>query len=251
MHPRLLFIPRALWLGFFNADQLNEITRYGYEYLSGFEREDFNIQQGLWDWEEKVVQTHLLKCKHILVTGAGGGREVIALARRGISVKGIDFSRNLVNSCIENISKAGVNARVFVCPPEGFPVELAEDFFDGIVIGRGFYHHIPERKRRIAFLTDCWSRMENGSPLFLSDFFTRSENSRAHYWTQRIASIVRRAKRNSRPAELGDWLSYSMQHAFTRDEIESELKAAGFSLKIYAISPFNSDSHLAHAVAYK
>jgi hypothetical protein len=42
-----------------------------------------------------------------------------------------------------------------------------------------------------------------------------------------------------------------MQHAFTKEEIEAELRDAGFLLEFYAASPFSPDSHLAHAVARK
>lgn len=246
IHPRPRAFCQAVWLGLLDADALNEITRFAYTGASGFESEEFNLYAGLWPWEAEAIRKFFVDCRNILVAGAGGGREVIALSKLGFNVTAFDFSDDLTNACRRNTEKAGVTAPVFDAPPDRLPDGL--DVYDGIVLGRGFYHHIPGRKRRTAFLRGCRAHLKPNAPLFLSDFFTRPPQSRGFRRIQSIANIVRRFRRHPERVELGDWLSLCMQHAFVEAEIVSELTEAGFQSELYAVSPFDQESHLAHAV---
>lgn len=236
----------ALWLGMLDADTLNEITRVYYMGESGFEAEDFNINQGLWPWEAELIKNHFQGNEHVLVAGAGGGREVIALARLGYRVTAFDFSSHLTEACRLNLDKSGCIARVLEAPPDGIPEGL--ETHDALLVGRGFYHHIPGRLRRIAFLKACMACLAVGAPVILSDFFTRTVDSRFYRRAQALANCWRRLRNQSERVELGDWLTNTMQHAFTREEIEREFLEAGIKLEVYAISPFGEDSRLAHAV---
>src|SRR5690242_7785349 len=83
---------RAIWLGLLEADALNEITWAYYMGGSGFEDEEFNTGQGLWPWEASAIQNYFHGHQRVLVAGAGGGREVIALIRLGHEVTAFDFS---------------------------------------------------------------------------------------------------------------------------------------------------------------
>jgi SAM-dependent methyltransferase len=243
---RLESLWQAVWLGWLDADDLNGITWSHYMGTSGFEAEPFNVHQGLWPWEADASQRHFKDCKRVLVAGAGGGREVIALARLGHQVTAFDFSRSLTAACSSNLEKAGCSAVVLDAPPDGLPADLG--IHDAVLIGRGFYHHIPGRMRRVAFLQSCRACVAVGAPVILSDFFTRSAGSRFHRRTRQIANVVRRLRGEGEGAELGDWLTNCMQHAFTREEIEQELVDAGFCLETYTVSPFSEESHLALAV---
>lgn len=238
---------KAVWLGLLDAPALEEIALFHYSGVrSGFETERQNLG-GHCAWEATATEMFFSNCRTILVAGAGGGREAIALAKLGFQVTAFDFSEDLVSACRRNMQAAGVTARVLEAPPGRVPDTLG--IYDGIVAGRGFYHHIPGRSQRIDFLKDCRAHVQSNAPLFLSDFHTRSSDSRLHRRTHSIASFVRRFRRNPRPVELGDWLDVCMQHAFVKEEIESELKAAGFDLEFYAVSPYSQDSRMAHAVA--
>jgi cyclopropane fatty-acyl-phospholipid synthase-like methyltransferase len=182
----------------------------------------------------------------VLVAGAGGGREAIALARQGCHVTAFDFCQALTRACRRHLAQAGLEARVLDAPPDALPSGLS--VYDGIYAGRGFYHHIPGRSRRVAFLQACRRVTVPGAPLFLSDFFTRSTNDRSHAKTFFISNAIRKLRRSPEAVEIGDWLSDCMQHAFVPSEIESELGEAGFRLALYADSPFGPGSHLGHAV---
>jgi SAM-dependent methyltransferase len=238
----------ALWLGLLDSDTLNEITWLYYMSKSGFEEEEFNIQHGFWDWERNAIEKHFQGHRRVLVTGAGGGREVIALARMGHQVTAVDFSPFLTAACRLNVQKAGCQACVLDALPNGLPDGL--EMHDALVIGRGFYHHIPGREHRIRFLKDCHSVLKSRAPILISDFFTRAQESKFHQRTQTIANTVRRLRRSSERVEPGDWLTSCWQHAFTREEIEHEFREAGITLEFFAVTPFSKDSHLAHAVGH-
>jgi 2-polyprenyl-3-methyl-5-hydroxy-6-metoxy-1,4-benzoquinol methylase len=225
---------------------LNEVTRALYSSETGFDSTEHNFA-GLWDWEEQAVRMHFSGCRTVLVAGAGGGREAIALARLGLTVTAFDFCDRLTAACREHLKTAGVCAQVLDAPPNSPPRGLGT--YDGIFAGRGFYHHIPGRARRIGFLAECRQHVVPGGPLFLSDFYTRPENSRPHRIIQLVGNAFRRLRMTKETVELGDWLSSCWQHAFLEHEIEAELRESGFQLKSYAPSPINQASRLAHAFA--
>lgn len=242
-----LALLQAVWLGLLDAETLNEVTRSGYadQDAAGFGSEEGNLQ-GFWPWELDAVQTHFGGCRHVLVAGAGGGREAIALARLGFEVTAFDFCEGLNVACRRNLDKAQLTARVLDAPADRLPDGLG--LFDGILVGRGFYHHIPGRNRRVMFLEQCRAHIKADAPLLLSDFFTRTEPSSGLQKIRSIANAVRRLRRCTERVALGDWLSESMQHAFVQAEIESELREARFRPETYSVSPLSDDSHLAHAM---
>jgi SAM-dependent methyltransferase len=240
---------RAIWLGLLDSEELNQVTRAYYMGSSGFEEQDFNVYQGLWPWEASAHDNHLKGYERVLVAGAGGGREVIALARLGHEVTAFDFSTYLTEACRRNLLRAGCSAHVLDAPPNGLPNGL--DMYDALWIGRGFYHHIPGRMRRISFLEECRKSLVPGASIFMSDFFTRATHSSFHKRTQFIANICRQVRLEGEKIDLGDWLSICYQHAFTAEEIEQEFLSAGLNLDIFAVTPFSADSHLAHVVGHR
>ena len=226
---------------------MTELTRLDYMGCSGGEDEEWNLNAGLWPWEAVAVQESFAHGARLLVVGAGGGREVIALARQSFEVTGCDFSSVLAEACRLNLAKAGLRAVVLEMPPNTLPANIGS--FDGVIVGRGFYHHIPTSGRRIAFLKACRSVLPDGAPLLLSDFHTQLVTAAAHRRIARVANWVRRWVGPPGRVEEGDWLSSSFQHAFTEEEIRQEMASAGFEVVDYRRSPFADDSRLAHAIA--
>lgn len=243
--PRLRAAHQALWLGLLETEALNEVTRSLYSSSSGFDSEEHNFG-GLSPWEREVVRKHFTGCQRILVAGAGGGREALALATLGFTVTAFDFCDTLTAACRKHVHKAGFSVEVLDAAPDALPEGL--DLYDGIFAGRGFYHHIPNRRRRMEFLKCCRAHVAPEGPLFLSDFFSRPSVSMGHRKIQFIANTIRWLRRSHEAVELGDWLSDCMQHAFLQSEIESELRQGGFRPELYAISPVGQESSLAHAV---
>jgi 2-polyprenyl-3-methyl-5-hydroxy-6-metoxy-1,4-benzoquinol methylase len=243
--PRPRAALQALCLGLMDTEALSAVTRLSYSSGTGFDSEEHN-RSGLWPSEEEVVRTHFAGCRSILVAGAGGGREAIALARLGHAVTAFDFCKALTDACRMHCVRAGLRVRVCDAPADDLPEGLG--LYDGVFAGRGFYHHILGRQRRIAFLRRCRDHLGAGGPLFLSDFFTRPTASRAHRNIRLVANAVRRLRFSRETVELGDWLTDCAQHAFVQAEIESELQEGGFEPVLYAASPMGDSCRLAHAV---
>jgi 2-polyprenyl-3-methyl-5-hydroxy-6-metoxy-1,4-benzoquinol methylase len=238
---------QAIWLGLMDTNTLNELTWFYYSRETGFESKEFNINHGFWPWEAEAIQEHFVNKKCILVAGAGGGREVIALAQLGYRVTGIDFSSSLVDACCRNAQEAGVPVDVLLSPPGDLPSGLG--IYDALLIGRGFFHHIPSSARRIAFLAHCHHHLKQDAPVILSDFFTRNDDSRFYSLTQAIGNKIRKVRNQSETVELGDWLTETFQHAFTAEEIQNELLSSGFFPEVYRVSPAGEATHLAHILA--
>ena len=184
----------------------------------------------------------------ILVAAAGGGREAIALAKKGFSITAFDSNETLVSACRANASRAGVEAIVLNSKPDGIPGNLGT--YDGLFVGRGAYHHIPGRSSRICFLQKCKEHLAPKARVFLGDFHTFPANSIGIKLSADVARVVRRLRRSSDPIELGDRLNAeNYYHRFRREEIESELHESGFQLDLYSESPWSEDSDLAFAIA--
>jgi len=223
----------TVWLRLLDARDLDDITMnlYSSRVGAGFDGVKHNLSP-LWPWEENAFRQFLPLHANVLVAGAGGGREMIALAKAGHEVIGFDASNDLVVACRENLRRAGVSATIMDAAPGQVPSGLG--VHDALVIGRGVYHHIPHRNRRMDFLRACRAHIETGSPLFVGDFLTRAEE-----------------QRSSRPVrfERGDLVGSAFFHKFTRDEIVAELDQSGFDLVEFRVTPFEDGGGLAHAIA--
>jgi hypothetical protein len=237
----------AVWLGCFDAADLNDVTAACYGTVSDFGSEKHNLG-GFYSGEEAVPMRIFPGCRSLLVAAAGGGREAIALAKRGFEITAFDSSESLTEACRNNVTKAGVEARILDSGPDDIPDDLG--VYDGLVVGRGAYHHIPGRRRRIRFLEKCRAHLAPNGPVFLNDFFVLPTDSRGAALTMKIARFVRRIRNSRYPVELGDQLnSQNFYHLFRRCEIEAELHEAGFRLQVFAATPWNDGANLAHAVA--
>jgi len=227
-----------IWLHILKSSDLNEITTDSYrdEVRDSFGREMHNLR-GLWAWEEAAFGQLFPGRRRILVAGAGGGREVIALAKLGHEVSGFDASEELTRDCVDNLRTSGVTAKIDHAPPGEVPAGPRSH--DALVIGRGVYHHIPGRKNRVKFLAACRERIEDNCPVFLGDFLIRGETG------HRLTAIS-----PLDTVERGDSISYSFYHYFTPNEVRIELDLAGFELVEYRSTPFpGSERSLGHVLA--
>lgn len=194
---------------------------------------------GLSDWEQRVVDHHFRPGCRVVVTSAGGGREVIALAEQGFRVAGYEPNpalvaagrRLLAGRRLETASLQASSRDVF--PPGATAC-------DAVVVGWGSYIHVRGRGRRVALLKGARARMREGDPLLVS-FWQRPPADRYFSRVLRVASALRPLRGLEAP-ELGDTVRDSYVHWFVREEVESELVQAGFSMVEYRTEPY------AHAV---
>lgn len=231
-------IHSLLWLHLLDHRDLDDLTLLSYANSSGsgFASEAHNIAD-LHAWEEATFREFLSGQMRVLVAGAGGGREMIALARMGHKVTGFDASDDLAEACRANLTTAGVTATMINAGPGAVPD--GQGRFDALVIGRGVYHHIPGRTKRITFLRACAALLVDCAPLIMGDVLTRQKHKRAELLTRLIAK------------ESGDSISDSFYHFFTVEELAEEIAEAGFADVDCRFTPVPGRRRLAHVVARK
>jgi hypothetical protein len=215
----------GVWLGLLNPKRLHAISEWKYSGDRRYWTDSYN-NSGLWDWERKVVEKEYLGCRTVLLAAAGGGREVLALRRRGLEVEAFESDPGLLRFANEFLEKEGMVGDVRLAPWDGCPEYAVE--FDGVIVGWGAYSHIRGRARRIGFLRALRRSVVAGGPILVS-FESRDETSRYFRgiaWTgNALAWILRRDR-----VEVGDSLVPNYVHYFTKAQLESEMDAAGFEL---------------------
>ncbi len=232
-------VHQGIWLGVLDRQMLREATELQYSAWVWYRDVAYNAS-GFSSWESDVADRYFSDCRTVLVASVGGGREVAALAKRGITVDGFECNPTLVEFSRTFLQARGCSGTVTRADPDRVPPVLGR--YDGAVIGWGAYMHIPGRHNRVRFLGEVRAHLIDHAPLLVS-FFTRDHGPTFYRWIRNTANVLRWARRSPERIELGDTLSGSYDHRFTREEIESELRQARFEPCYYNQTPYG------HAVA--
>ncbi|HEU0299985.1 MAG TPA: class I SAM-dependent methyltransferase [Longimicrobium sp.] len=210
------------WLGVLRREDLHAIDQRFYDHNPAYHDEAHNLR-GLFPWEAEALEA-FGGCRRILVIGAGGGREVLALARLGYEVEGYECNPALVAFADDFLPRQGCAARVRFLPRDEVPA--VGEPFDGIVIGWSAYTLIPGRAHRIDLLGRLRPLARPGGLLLLS-FFTRGGEGPRFRVSAGVANGIRAVLRRER-AERGDALAPNFVHYFVAEEIAAELREAGW-----------------------
>ena len=159
----------GVWLGVLRRADLHAIDERFYDRNAPYHGDAHNLR-GLFPWEETALQA-FDGCGRVLVIGAGGGREVLALARRGHAVEGYECNAALVEYAAEFLPRQACDAPVRHLPRDEVPAP--GEPFDGIILGWSAYTLIPGRAHRIHLLRRLRALVRPGGPVLLS-FFTRA-----------------------------------------------------------------------------
>lgn len=219
-------IHEGFWLACLNPDELNAITAQNFDH-SQFYSSNTHNRSGFFEWEQQTLDRFFRPGSRVLVAGAGGGREVLALRKSGFEAEGFECSLPLVKASQEIFEELGDPDYLVHCPADCVPVGPAT--YDALIVGWTVYTHIPTRGRRIRFLQALRQRALPDAPLLIS-FFVRRASSSDDVLVYRVArfwSFFSRARKE--PLEIGDHISYARYaHWFTERELAEELRAAGF-----------------------
>lgn len=196
--------------------------------------------QGLFAWEEFALKGLCLPGSRVLVTGAGGGREVLALLEKGCNAIGFEPNEDLVEAGDRFLEQRGYPGRLRASPRDAGPSVDGE--WDVVVVGWGSYMLMPGRQRRVAFLKEVRELLSPTGHVLISYWPRRWTDERRPRVVALAANVVRRVRRRP-PVEVGDLLVPNYVHSFTSAEVEEELSAGGFTLVSSAQRPFG------HAVA--
>jgi hypothetical protein len=209
----------GFWLGCLSADDLNAVTGDHFDKSKCYASSEHNLG-GLFSWEAYLLDHYFRPASRLLVAAAGGGREVLALRRAGFDAEGFECCLPLVWASEAIFGRLGEPNHVIHCAPDCVPAGL--QIYEGLILGWTAYTHIPTKR----------SRALPHSPILLS-FFTRACSSPDDILVYRIAKFFQTLFR-SKPVELGDRISFARYvHSFTHNELEEELRAAGFRLAYY------------------
>lgn len=187
--------------------------------------------RGWFDWEQEAL-AHFPSSGRIAVIGAGGGREVLALARQGHEAVGYECNPALVATAERLLAEQALGARASVALLPRDAVPAADRPFDAVIVGWSAYMLIIGSEARIRFLRGIRQMVDPGAPVLIS-FFTREGDGAYLRTVARVAGPLRRLLRRE-PVEMGDNLSPNYVHHFTRDEVERELRAGGFRMAAFS-----------------
>ena len=237
----------GLGLGLLTKQQLQAVdeefynkTKKGMPGVQNFYDKQYN-RSGLFAWEQRVLSNYFVGCRRLLLYGAGGGRDTLALKRLGHHVDAFDANPRLVIAANELLREEGYKAPVQLVPRD--ECRNTGLIYDGIIISYGTYGYIQGRKRRIRLLQQLRAQTQAQYPIFVSfEYEPRTTSFEVGLrLAELLANIIRRALHRE-PAEVGDWLDPTYLHYLTQDELASELLDGGFSMIHY------STTHYGHAV---
>ena len=229
----LSLIHSGFWLGVLTRQHLHAISETAYEQNRKYWTDEYN-KSGLWGWESRVVERDFAGCKRLLLAGAGGGREVLALRRRGLEVDGFEANPGLVRFANELLEREGLAPDVRLASWDQ-SLEY-EGKYDGVIVGWGAYMHIRGRDKRVTFLHSLRERVEVGAPILLS-FYIMGGSSGFLRRVSRIGNVLARMLGRER-VEVGDRLTPDYVHFFNRKQIESELAEGGFGLTTFETAEY-------------
>lgn len=212
--------------------QLNALTRKVYEkqYTSGLIERSIGFEgQDLLPWENDALNRHAAKPGLMLVMGCGLGREAIAIARRGLSVVGVDSNAVAVQTAQRRAKASGVPARFHLTDYLMLP--YASQVFDYAFLSATMYSVIPGMAQRQAWLNDLRRILKPEGILILSFTGELLGNQRSRLGALRICLTTTLARLpGANPGyQVGDACGGGhFMHFFQREEeLREELDGAG------------------------
>ncbi|HEU4487953.1 MAG TPA: hypothetical protein VFS38_01555 [Actinomycetota bacterium] len=221
----------------FASDQaLAEFNDRTYREASRYSPTSSGYVSGLYPWEEQALQEHFPPPPaHILVGGAGAGREPLALSDLGYRVTAFEPVLSLVQAMQQQVSARGDIAVAcylggyeelpFVKSPRSSEsIRLSQlGPFDGGILGWGSFSHISNERQRQNTLRH-FGELTSG-PLLLSFTSTREEGEIPRSGIR--SRILKRRHRH--PADRFS-MSMGFQHPVTEHEIRELARRTGLAV---------------------
>lgn len=122
----------------------------------------------LEDWEPKLGSyLKHIRGRRIIVPQFGDGLVMLACARRGATVTGVDFSTQQVENARRAAELCGVNVNLVEADWQNLPKSVPKDHFDLVVTECGIFNWI---QRLNAWMKNAHRVLKNGGTLIVSDF---------------------------------------------------------------------------------
>ncbi|MDO9153293.1 MAG: hypothetical protein Q7U47_06245 [Paludibacter sp.] len=234
-------IREGFWLAVLSEKSILSINERFYNNSIKYIDENLN-RSSLFEWEEEMINKFFLNSKKIMVLGSGGGREIYALSKKDYEVEGFECNKTLVAHSQNFIKKEGLTSSIAYVEPNHCPDN--NKIYDGIILGWGLYNHVKGRVMRINLLKEINTHLEIGSHVLLSYWWS---NQNVDLYCKKIEIVNRFFCKIffTKPIEKGDRITMHSGHYFTFQEVQDELKMAGFSVV------YESAKQYGHTVAQK
>ncbi len=181
------------------------------------------VDEGLYSNEEALLARLPARRGRLLLLGGGGGRDAVALVRRGFAVTAVDFAPGMLEQARRNAEQRGLKIETLV--QEISRLALAADSYDVAWLSARLYSCIPTRRRRREFLSRLSGCLRPGGHAVIQFHLDpdRAASSRRNGFIRFISW----ATLGYRQIEPGDtlWQQREFIHAFAdeqelRDEIQ-------------------------------
>jgi 2-polyprenyl-3-methyl-5-hydroxy-6-metoxy-1,4-benzoquinol methylase len=217
-------------------DRFNEIA-YGQTQAYRPDAADFRAY--LFPWEEAVVRDRFPQPPaRVLVGGAGGGREPLALAQMGFEVVAFEPAEALISALAR---QAPPNVTTLQGAYEDMDALFAEgESFDAAIVGWGSFSHLRDEPSRIQTLRS-FARL-TGGPILVS--FLAVKNGAAPPRLARMRRLLPR--RPARDEQDIFAVSIGFYHPVDEGEVRRLADAAG--LEISHLSFDSRDTNWPHVV---
>lgn len=239
-------VHEGIWLGLLRERTLQRVTADGYANGSTFSTDDHN-RRGLFGWERSAVERYFTERTRVVIAGAGGGREALALVEQGFDVVAFDPDERLIEECRRRLTAAEAQKLTLLTSAPNAVPAISDASFDAGIVGWGVLGHMTSEGARASFLRCFAALLKPGAPVLIS-FHLRPSQSRTDLLRHGIAKSVAAVTFGRKP-QVGDRFriesTASFLHLFTPEEAKAEIEASGFSIAHF------EDFPEAHVVAIK
>lgn len=220
--------------------QRQALTTWCYDHATTYRPGEQLFRRGLFAWEARALDDLALSAgSHVLLIGAGGGREIDALLARGYRITATEPSTVLLQSAAAHFTDP--QARV----------TLVRGGFDDldtwsakvsapphlVLAGWGAFAHVLPSSRRREALSALRARWPEAPVLVSYPVETAPARGHAFDLTARAVSAVRA---NAVTVEAGDhvWAHAGVVHGFVRGEMNDLAAGAGYRVVWERAEPY-------------
>lgn len=226
------------------------VQRYGTVYKQELSSSAYDIgEESLEPWEATVLDQYQIRSGRMLIMGSGWGREALAVARRGITVVGVDTSFVAVQVAQQRACAAGNPAYFHQASFLELPYRPRS--FDYAMLSSTMYSAIAGMNTRQAWLRSLGQQLEVDGLAILSFLPEQYPIPRTKAVCARLNAALSLLPGANRAYQPGDeCIVGHFMHAFqSEEEVRTELAGAGALLKElnwargYAVVSFPRPAH--------
>lgn len=189
------------------------------------ELQDDNLEA----WEMDMLSRYRINSGLLLAMGTGWGREALAIARRGVTVVGVEANPVAVRTAQAFARQAGIPAYFHRADFTALP--YGEASFDFALLATTMYSAIPGTERRQAWLGTVGRLLKPGGLLLLSFEREMPQPSRTKAISRPLNALLHRLPGANRDYRPGD--SYSAEHYMHVFQSEGEIRAELESARVH------------------